>query len=214
MKELIYRVYEEQVKLYPHAEAIYTSALSISYEQLNQQSNRIADLTGKLGYAPGSRIGLFLGNGIAQVSGMLGIFKSGGVYVPADLSFPADRIEQLLTESRCELVLVGYARQQELLSFLGSRENGVLHVIVIGDGSAGLEGQTLLALLQLQNGVYTPDHEITAGLSDQNPATILADDADSYIFYSKIPGGIRTVTIPENKIFNRKIIYNTTKISI
>jgi len=182
--QLVHQVYEQQAKLCPQAEAIYTSALSVSYEQLNQQSNRMADLISKLGYEPGSRVGLFLGNGIAQVSGMLGVFKSGGVYVPADLSFPADRIEQLLTESRCELVLVGYARQQELLSFLGSREHVVRHVIVIGDGSAGLEGQTLLSVLELQNGLYTPDHEITLELSEENPAVALAADADSYIFYT------------------------------
>ncbi len=78
---------------------------SISYGQLDAESDRIAAALRCRGVGPGDRIGLCCGRGIPLISGMLGILKAGGAYVPIDPAFPPPRIDLMVGDSSLRMVL-------------------------------------------------------------------------------------------------------------
>ena len=64
-------------------------------------------LLSEMGAGSGDVVGVLLGSGIRLVESLLGIFKSGGVYMPLEPSFSALRVEQMLEETGCRLLLTG-----------------------------------------------------------------------------------------------------------
>ena len=98
--------FEEQVKKYPNNIAINQDDKSISYFELNALSNGLAEkiiITTKIRK---SNIALLLDHGTAAIVGMLGVLKSGNVYIPLDPDYPFDRLKYMLKDANCELIIV------------------------------------------------------------------------------------------------------------
>ena len=82
-----------QVRRAPHAEAMRTADVTLSYGELNERANGIAQQLLSLSLAPGAPlIGLLCTYDERLVTGLLGILKAGGVWVPLDPAWPAERL--------------------------------------------------------------------------------------------------------------------------
>ncbi|MFN4952393.1 MAG: non-ribosomal peptide synthetase, partial [Flavobacteriales bacterium] len=78
----------------------------ITYQELDQQSNRLANyLLTDYGINKGDRVGIKLDRSIAQVVSVLGVLKTGAAYVPIDTSYPKERIAYMEKDSDCKVVL-------------------------------------------------------------------------------------------------------------
>jgi len=103
--EPVHRQIEQQVGTHPRAVALWFGEESVSYEELNRRSNRLAHRLIGLGVKPETRVGIAMERSIEMVAGLLAILKAGGAYVPLDLELPAERLAYMVEDSGIELLL-------------------------------------------------------------------------------------------------------------
>ncbi|WP_080574396.1 AMP-binding protein [Francisella orientalis] len=108
----VYEMFEEQVLKNPDAIAIVFEDQEVTYKELNERSNQLARYIRKQyrratnqELKPDTLIPLCLERGIDMVIGILGVMKSGGVYVPMDPDYPADRLKHILSNTNAKLVI-------------------------------------------------------------------------------------------------------------
>ncbi|HEV2733432.1 MAG TPA: amino acid adenylation domain-containing protein, partial [Longimicrobiaceae bacterium] len=106
----------------PEAAAVVFEDRSLTYAELDGAANRLAHHLRSLGVGPEVRVALCAERSRELVVGILGILAAGGVYVPVDPAYPAERIAYLLEDSGCAAVLV----QEELRATLPATGVAVL----------------------------------------------------------------------------------------
>jgi amino acid adenylation domain-containing protein/non-ribosomal peptide synthase protein (TIGR01720 family) len=103
---LFHQLFEEQVEKTPHRTAVQFEQESLTYSELNRQSNRIAHHLVECGVRPEALVTVLAERGSLFLSAILGVFKSGAAYLPLEPSLPPIRIAQILAQSGSDCVLV------------------------------------------------------------------------------------------------------------
>ena len=101
----IHQLFEEQVERTPEAIAVEYENQQITYRELNRRANQLTHYLRRLGIRPEKLVGICTDRSIEMVIGLLGILKAGGAYVPLDPAYPKARLEFLLRDSRCCVLL-------------------------------------------------------------------------------------------------------------
>lgn len=101
----MHQLFERQADRTPDAIAIAASGVELSYRQLEQRANVIANALVAAGVGPEVLVGLHVTRSVDLVAGALGILKAGGAYVPLDPSFPSDRLALMVEDSAAPIVL-------------------------------------------------------------------------------------------------------------
>ena len=101
----IHELFEAQAARTPDATAVVSETETRTYAELNARANRLAHHLRAVGVGPGVRVGLFVERSPAMVEGILGVLKAGGVFVPLDPGYPADRLAYMLADSAPAVVL-------------------------------------------------------------------------------------------------------------
>lgn len=86
--------------------AIKDSEQSISYKELDETANKLAQILVKNGVKPGDHVCVSMERTAAWIMTIIAIFKAGAVYVPINPKFPNDRIEFVLSDCQPRIVLV------------------------------------------------------------------------------------------------------------
>ncbi|MGI5143743.1 amino acid adenylation domain-containing protein [Streptomyces sp. CA-106110] len=107
-------LFEAQAARTPDATAVTFEGSHMSYEELNARANRLARLLVSRGVGPETLVGVLMERSAELVVTLLAVLKAGGAYLPLDPSYPADRIDYLLTDARPSLVLTVQALQDTL----------------------------------------------------------------------------------------------------
>ncbi|MDU9030247.1 non-ribosomal peptide synthase/polyketide synthase [Pseudomonas mediterranea] len=96
--ESLHSLFEAQARRRPEATAIQDDAGSISYRQLDQRAEQLADWLAAQGIGDGARVALCLERGPRLIMAILAILKNGATYVPIDTATPAQRQRALLED--------------------------------------------------------------------------------------------------------------------
>ncbi|HKR03180.1 MAG TPA: amino acid adenylation domain-containing protein, partial [Bacteroidia bacterium] len=99
-------LFEEQCRQTPVAIALKFYDKTLSYSELNSKANQLAHYLRKNGMGADNMVGLCAERSFELVIGVLGILKAGAAYVPFDASYPSERIEHMLHDSKIKIVLV------------------------------------------------------------------------------------------------------------
>ena len=84
----------------PRAIAVVAGAgHSLTYGELEQRSDTLAQRLISLGFGPKARIGVFVNRTADLVIAPLAILKSGNAYVPLDPAYPDGRLTQIVEQS-------------------------------------------------------------------------------------------------------------------
>ena len=97
--------FAQQVRRTPDATAVTSGATSLSYRELDDAANRLAQLLAEHGAGPETLVALTLPRSAGLVVALLAVLKTGGAYLPIDPDYPAERIEYLVHDARPLLVV-------------------------------------------------------------------------------------------------------------
>ena len=101
----VHELFNEQVQAHPDAIAVSCSDRRHTYSELDRRANQLAHWLRRHGVGPEVFVGLCVERSIDLVSSVLAIFKAGGVFVPLDPSYPAERLRFMLEDSRAAFVV-------------------------------------------------------------------------------------------------------------
>ena len=96
----LHQLVEDQVERTPEAVAIVFKDAQLTYRQLNERSNQLADHLQKFGVGPDTLVGICVERSLEMVVGLLAILKAGGAYMPLDPEYPEDRLSFMLEDAR------------------------------------------------------------------------------------------------------------------
>lgn len=95
----------EQARLNPERTALIHGGISLSYRELNEKTNAIAEVLIKEGVCPDAVAGILCDQSPELVIGMISILKAGGAFLAIDPAFPKDRINFMLENSKINILL-------------------------------------------------------------------------------------------------------------
>ncbi|MFF0146088.1 non-ribosomal peptide synthetase [Amycolatopsis sulphurea] len=100
-------VFDRAVRRTPDAPAVCFGETELSYMDLNRRANRLAHQLVARGAKAGARVGIRLEQSIELCVTMLAVLKTGAAYVPLDPAYPESRLELMIHDAGCELVIGG-----------------------------------------------------------------------------------------------------------
>ena len=100
--DVVRRSAEEQ----PKHTAMYFKGVSLSYQELDKQSNALAGALLSLGLGAGDRVALIMPNSPQMIISELGIWKAGAIAVPMNPLYTHLELEHALNECGAETVIV------------------------------------------------------------------------------------------------------------
>jgi tyrocidine synthetase-3 len=112
----ICQLFEEQVKLTPDKIAIKIDENSLTYSELNKQSNQIARLLKAQNIQNGSFVGILLDRSCEMIVSIIAVLKAGGAYLPIDPEYPEERIRYMIEDSGAQIVLTQQKNYSKLTS--------------------------------------------------------------------------------------------------
>ncbi|PNK01853.1 hypothetical protein CEP12_17945, partial [Cylindrospermopsis raciborskii S14] len=77
----------------------------LTYGELNDQANKIAQALVDLGVTQETLVGVCVDRHAGLVTALLGIIKSGAAYLPIDPAFPINRLEWIINDSQAAIIL-------------------------------------------------------------------------------------------------------------
>ncbi|HFC12643.1 MAG TPA: amino acid adenylation domain-containing protein, partial [Anaerolineae bacterium] len=101
----IIQLFEEQVARFGRNNALVWGDETLTYLELNQKANQLAQRLAKNHAKSGDRVAILLNRGPLQIISILAILKLGCVYVPIDPAYPNKRINFMLENSESTLIL-------------------------------------------------------------------------------------------------------------
>jgi amino acid adenylation domain-containing protein len=112
-------LFEQQVVETPYSTALVCQGTELTYQELNEQSNQLANYLRSIYFIqPDELAGIKLERSEEMIVAILAVLKSGGAYVPIDPSYPDERIDYMLEDSKCTVLI----DNSELLKFKNEQE--------------------------------------------------------------------------------------------
>ncbi len=172
-------LFEAQAARTPDNPAVVYGNISLSYDQLNRQANRLAHYLRSIGVGPDVPVAVYLNRSVEMMVAVLGILKAGGVYVPLDSSLPEKRLQFLARDAACKVALTAPPYTALLRQWHGNEQTS-LQVID-------------LDVLQLR----------IARETDLNPEPTSTPDNLAYVLYtSGSTGQPKGVEMPHRALMN------------
>ena len=104
-EETLESLFRKQVLLHPDKTAIVYQDQVITYNDLDQRSNQVANLLLSKGIKEGKYVPVWLDRSLEWVVAVLGVIKTGAAYVPIDPAYPAKRVEFILSDTAADIII-------------------------------------------------------------------------------------------------------------
>ncbi|KAA1239850.1 amino acid adenylation domain-containing protein, partial [Aquimarina sp. RZ0] len=169
LEKTVVDLFTSQVALTPEATALVFEGVSLSYQELDRQSNRLAHYLVSQGIGADDLVGICLDRSIEMVVGILGILKSGGAYVPIKPDSPVSRISHMVADGAIGIVLSD-------VSSVGVLEDLPIRTVVLDEDSAEY--------------LSSPDHALDL---------VYSPDSLSYVIYTSGSTGVPKGAMIEHK---------------
>ncbi|MFC5719458.1 amino acid adenylation domain-containing protein [Streptomyces gamaensis] len=100
-----HELFEEQVRARPDAVALVHGERRWTYRELDARANRLGRALLAHGLRREGVVAVVTERNLDWAASVLAVLKAGGVYLPVEPHFPADRVAAMLSRAGCELVL-------------------------------------------------------------------------------------------------------------
>jgi amino acid adenylation domain-containing protein len=100
------QLFEEQAAKTPDNVALVFRDKKLTYRELNEEVNQLAAyLKTNYNIQPDDLVAVKMEKNEWMIVSILAVHKSGGAYVPIDPEYPQDRIDYMLEDSKCKLLI-------------------------------------------------------------------------------------------------------------
>lgn len=103
--EHVMTLWKDVVEKHQDNDAVVCLDKSITYKELNNHANSIANYLHEKGVKKGEFVGIIAEKSIELIEAIIGILKIGGVYVPIDPNYPLDRIAYIVNDAGLKIAL-------------------------------------------------------------------------------------------------------------
>ncbi len=114
-----HELFEQRAHAHPDLVAGVHRGRQWTYKELNARANRLGRALMARGLRREGVVAVVLERNLDWMAAVLAVFKAGGVYLPVEPHFPADRIATMLARAECKLVLTESASTATLEAALG-----------------------------------------------------------------------------------------------
>lgn len=90
---------------YPNNIAVVFEHEFLTYKDLDEKTNYLADILRKHGVTRNTYVGVLFNRSLEMIISIIAVLKAGGAYVPINPDYPNDRIDYMLSDSNCKLLL-------------------------------------------------------------------------------------------------------------
>jgi amino acid adenylation domain-containing protein len=212
----IHSMFEEQAARTPTRPALRFGELELTYQELNERSNKLAKYLRAQGVKPDTIVGLCVDRSAEMIIGLFAILKAGGAYVPLVPDNPKARLAHQLAETAAPILLTETKFLSHLPEFSGrilcfDRDSSFWHgesganlrhsttphnlvYVIYTSGSTGAPKGVAVRHTSLSN--YTEAimqqlslDKTSEGLSFATVSTLAADLGNTSIFPALLSGG-------------------------
>ncbi|MFJ9098552.1 amino acid adenylation domain-containing protein [Streptomyces sp. NPDC102405] len=101
----VHELFEERVGKHPDAVAAVSGERRWTYAELNSRANQVGRALLAHGLEAEGVVAVVMERDLDWMAAVLGVLKAGGVYLPVEPHFPAERVARTLSRAGCELVV-------------------------------------------------------------------------------------------------------------
>lgn len=150
----IVELFEEQVVRTRDAPAYIFESDILSFQDLNERANRLANYLQFQGVKTGDTVCLYIERSLEMTIAVMGILKAGGVFLPLELNYPHERLTYMLKDADSEVVIT----QEKLAPHISASDTNII--------------------------CLDADSERIARQSAQNPTCLLNPNSPAYVLYT------------------------------
>ena len=202
-------LFESKVDMHPDKTAVIACDTTLTYRELNEQANKIAHSLLACGIQKGDIIAIKLSRKSYLFSAMLAVLKSSAAYMPIDPTYPEDRIEYMLIESKANYC-IDENNIHELLTnkCINNLDIEVTHndafCALHTSGSTGKPKMSLLKHGGMMNFIAA-NQRFWQGVDTVVSATIITFDAFVMDSVLSVAQGKQVVLASEDEIYNQNL---------
>ncbi|MEM8614481.1 MAG: amino acid adenylation domain-containing protein, partial [Cyanobacteria bacterium P01_H01_bin.105] len=115
-QECVHTLFEAQVQRTPHAVAVVSEGELLTYQQLNQRANQLAQYLQTKGLKSETLVGIYLHRSPTLIVALLGVLKAGAAYLPLNPDLPQERLEYMVEASQINWLLSSSQLSQHLIN--------------------------------------------------------------------------------------------------
>lgn len=136
---LVHEYLEKNTERFPDKTALIFGQERISYEQINDKANRLANALIDAGLKRGDRVSVFLDNSVENVASIYGILKAGGVFSTLSPTLKSKKLEYILDNSDASF-LISHWQKESIVSEAVKDNTQVKKIIMCGDAGENETG--------------------------------------------------------------------------
>jgi amino acid adenylation domain-containing protein len=118
----------------PENLAVLFKDRTMTYSELEANSNQLARLLARNGVKPRDRIGLLLGKSMESIVCLFGVLKAGAIYVPIDPAAPVSRMRHIMRNCGIRFLIASGKGAGKYFGELGSPE-GYPDTVLLADSA-------------------------------------------------------------------------------
>src|SRR5271155_163371 len=135
MAYVLQQLLRESARQFPENTAAWAQNRTISYRELENQSNQLAHLLAAQGVKKGDRVGLYFSKSIESLVSIFGVLKAGAAYVPLDPHAPVRRVEYIARNCNIRALITTRQKLRGLTPNLLAGHGSILLLDGAGDVS-------------------------------------------------------------------------------
>ncbi|MCR4943342.1 MAG: amino acid adenylation domain-containing protein, partial [Clostridium sp.] len=202
----LHELFKKKVKEVPNNVAVSYEDESLTYEELDKKSNKIANYLIKQNLNRNEYVGIIAERKIETIVNMLGVLKAGGAYVPMEPNYPQERIDYIVSNSKSRFVLdyesyekLNIDNESEILIKEENHPEDIAYVIYTS-GSTGKPKGVIIKHSAAVNTIEDINERFEVGVEDKIIGlSSMCFDLSVYDIFGSLTSGAELVMIEDQK---------------